>query len=510
MLLWYNFGMKKAAIIPISIEEKDALIRALLEENAQLKQQYLHVLEQFKLAQQRRFTHSSESNILQMELQFDEAEAVAPEELPQEDNTITVTYKRNKPKRRTLPADLPREVIEHDIPEHDKQCVCGCMKQRIGEEVTEQLEIIPAVLKVIAHVRPKYACNRCDEGVSTAPMPKLFLPKSMATPSLVAHTLISKYQDHLPLYRQEKIWQRMGVEMPRNTICGWIMNASEVCMPMREALMSTLLSSSYIQADETTVQVMGEENRKNTSTSYMWVYRSAKPDKKVILFDYRETRQARWPKEILFGFKGYLQTDGYNGYNWLDDNSDIIHLGCMAHARRPFAELVKLAKTTGKSHQAVAYFQKLYAIEKIAREANYTPEQRHTLRLEKSKPILNEMKTWLEQSLRHAVPQSKLSNALHYMEERWQQLTSFLLNGLLEIDNNGAENQIRPFAIGRKNWLFSGSPRGAHASALFYSLIATAVANNWNPFDYLRYLFENIRACKTQDDYANLMPFNIV
>lgn len=510
MILWYNFSMKKDEIIPTSIEEKDALIRALLEENAQLKQQYLRVLEQFKLAQQRRFARSSESNVLQMELQFDEAEAVTPEEMPQEDNTITVTYTRSKPKRRTLPADLPREVIEHDIPEHDKQCACGCMKQRIGEEITEQLEIVPAVLKVIAHVRPKYACNRCDEGVSIAPQPKLFLPKSMATPSLVAHTLISKYQDHLPLYRQEKIWQRMGVEMPRNTICGWIMNAADVCMPMRDALMSTLRSSDYIQADETTVQVMGEENRKNTSTSYMWVYRSAKPDKKVILFDYRETRQARWPKEILVGFNGYLQTDGYNGYNWLDDNPNIVHLGCMAHARRPFAELVKLAKTTGKSHKAIAFFQKLYAIEKMAREAKYSPEQRHALRFEKSKPLLDEMKVWLEQSLQHAVPQSKLANALHYMHDRWQQLTNFLLDGSLEIDNNGAENQIRPFAIGRKNWLFSGSPRGAHASALFYSLIATAIANNWNPFDYLRYLFENIRSCKTTNDYINLLPFNII
>jgi hypothetical protein len=301
----------------------------------------------------------------------------------------------------------------------------------------------------------------------------------------------------------------MGVEMPRNTICGWIMNAAEVCMPMRDSLISTLLTSNYIQADETTTQVMREDNRKNTSTSYMWVYRSAKPDKKVILFDYRETRQARWPKEILLGFKGYLQTDGYNGYDWLDNTPDVVHLGCMAHARRPFAELVKLTKTTGKSHQAVAFLQKLYAIEKIAREGNYSPAQRHALRLEKSKPILDEMKIWLEHSLNHAVPQSKLANALHYMHDRWQQLTNFLLDGALEIDNNGAENQIRPFAIGRKNWLFSGSPRGAHASALFYSLIATAIANNWNPFDYLRYLFENIRSCKTPNDYINLLPFNI-
>jgi hypothetical protein len=213
----------------------------------------------------------------------------------------------------------------------------------------------------------------------------------MATPSLVAHTIINKYQDHLPLYRQEKIWQRMGVEMSRNTICGWIMNAAEACMPMRDILINTIRASGYIQADETPVQVMDEPNRKNTSLSYMWLYRSAKPDQKVILFDYRETRQAIWPKEMLDDYKGYLQTDGS-----------------------------------------------------------------------------------------------------------------------LEIDNNGAENQIRPFALGRKNWLFSGSPRGAHASALFYSLIATAVANDWNPFDYLRYLFENIRACKTQDDYANLLPFNII
>lgn len=502
--------MKNVTIIPTSIEEKDALIRALLEENAQLKQQYLRVIELFKLAQQRHFASSSESNILQMELQFDEAEAILPEALSQEESTITVTYTRGKPKRRTLPEDLQREVIEHDIDEYDKICACGCMKHRIGEEVTEQLEIIPAVLKVIAHVRPKYACNRCDEGVSIAPMPKLFLPKSMATPSLVAHTLISKYQDHLPLYRQEKIWQRMGVDMPRNTVCGWIMNAAEVCMPMRDALITLLLESNYIQADETTVQVMGEENRKNTSTSYMWVYRAAKPDKKVILFDYRETRQARWPKEILHAFNGYLQTDGYNGYDWLDDNPNIIHLGCMAHARRPFAELTKLAQKTGKSHQAVAYFQKLYAIEKIARDAKYTAEQRYALRLEKSKSILDEMKTWMEQSLRHAVPQSKLESALNYMNQRWQHLTNFLLDGFLEIDNNGAENQIRPFAVGRKNWLFSGSPRGAQASALFYSLIATAVANGWNPFDYLRHLFENIRLCKTRDDYIQIMPFNII
>lgn len=380
-----------------------ALILALQEEksslkkqNTLLKQNYERVLEQFRLAQQQRFSRSSESNVLQMELPFDEAEAVPVAELPEETNTVTITYTRNKPKRRALPDDLPREVITHDIPEQDKQCACGCLKQRIGEEVTEQLDIIPAQLN--------------------------------------------------------------------------------------------------------------EPGRNNTSTSHMWVYQSAKPDKKVILFDYR---QALWPKEILNGYQGYLQTDGYSGYDWVNQHPDIIHLGCMAHARRPFAELVKLAKTTGKSHQAIAFFQKLYAIEKQAKAEKLSPEQRYLFRLRKATPILNEMENWLEQSMCHAVPQSKLGNALTYMHQRWKVLNHYLLDGFLEIDNNAIENQIRPFALGRKNWLFAATPNGAQASALFYSLIATANANGWNTFDYLRALFDNIRACKSQQDYTALLPFNL-
>jgi transposase len=508
--------MKKTVELPKSLPESHALILTLQEENTALsaehdvlKHKYHLMLEQIKLAQQRKFSPASESNLLQLELQFDEAEAVAVEELPKEENTVTITYTRNKPKRRTLPENLPREVIEYDVAESDKVCACGCVKQRIGEAVTEQLEIIPALVKVIAHVRPKYACNKCDEGVAIAPMPRLFLPKSMASPSLVAHTIINKYQDHLPLYRQEKIWERMGIDIARNTASGWVIAAAEVCMPMRDVLLSTMIDSNYIQADETPVQVMNEPARKNTAKSYMWVYQTGRPDKKVIVFDYRETRQALWPKEILKNFKGYLQTDGYAGYDWVKSESDIIHLGCMAHARRPFAELVKLAKTTGKSHQAIAYFQKLYAIEKQARDEQYTPEQRFELRMQKASPILLELKEWMEKSLVHAVPQSKLGNALVYMQHLWKELTSYLLDGMLEIDNNNTENKIRPFAIGRKNWLFSATPNGAKASALFYSLIATAVANNWNPFDYLKYLFENIHSCKTQQDFIALLPFNI-
>ncbi|WP_081964889.1 IS66 family transposase [Legionella norrlandica] len=212
---------------------------------------------------------------------------------------------------------------------------------------------------------------------------------------------------------------------------------------------------------------------------------------------------------MLKGYQGYLQTDGYSGYDWVNQQPDIIHLGCMAHARRTFAELVKLAKTTGKSHQAVAFFQKLYAIEKQAKAEKLSPEQRYNLRLSKAAPILNEMAHWLEKSISYAVPQSKLANALTYMHQRWKELNHYLLDGILEIDNNAIENQIRPLALGRKNWLFAATPNGAQASALFYSLIATANANGWNAFDYLRVLFENVRACKSLQDYTALLPFNL-
>lgn len=508
--------MKTTAKSSIFYSEFQAFIAPLQDENQTLKQEvqewkdkYHSLLEQLRLAKQQRFDRSSEAHIGQGELQFDEAESVETAELPQEENTVTVTYTRNKPVRRPLPEHLPREVIEHDIPEEDKLCVCGCMKQRIGEEVTEQLEYIPARLSVIAHVRPKYACNRCDETVSIAPMPSLFLPKSMATPSLVAHAIVSKYEDHLPLYRQEQIWARLGVEMPRNTVCGWIMAAFEVCLPMRAALLDYLIASNYLQADETTMQVMDEPNRKNTSTSYMWVYRNHPIDKKVILFDYQQTRKAQWPKQLLKDFKGYLQTDGYKGYDWVDDHPDIIHLGCWAHARRPFAKLVKLAKTTGKSHQAVAYIKKLYLIEQHARNNHYTAEQRYALRLQQAKPILEQIKIWLDKTIKTTAPQSELGKGLDYIHLRWGELTAYLLDGSLEIDNNLIENLIRPFALGRKNWLVAGSPRGAYASALFYSLIATAKANRFNPFDYLKTLFENIRSCKTAEDYRALLPFNL-
>lgn len=496
--------MKNAVELPKSIEESHALIESQQEEIALLKQQYANLLEQVKLEKLRRYGRKSESNLDQLNL-FDEVEQEAEKEILNEEKEV-ISYERKKAKRKPLPKTLPREEIIHDISDADKICDCGCDKKKIGEEVSEQLEVIPASMKVIAHIRPKYACNRCDTRVDIAPMPTLFLPKHIASPSLVAYTLINKFQDHLPLYRQEQMWKRLAIDIPRNSMSNWIMKAYELCKPLKALFIKELLKTDYLQVDETPVQVMNEPGKKNTSQSYIWVYRSAIPDKKLVFYEYQSSREGKWPEQMLSDFKGYLQTDGYKGYHFAKQKEEMIQLGCMAHARRPFAELVKIAKTTGKSHQAIAYIKKIYAVEKQAKAMELSPEERKALRLLKAKPHLDALFKWVEKSLKTAVPNSKLANGLTYIHERQKELSNYLLDGRLEIDNNGVENKIRPLAVGRKNWLFSGSPAGADASCFFYSLINSATDNGLNAFEYLRHVFDNIRSCQSDDDLLELLP----
>lgn len=500
--------MNAAVELPKSIHELQDIVVSQQEEITHLKSQYANLLEQIKLTKLRQYAPKSESNIDQLNL-FDESEHLTEETLDESvsEEVETISYQRKKPSRKPLPKDLPREEIIHDVTPEEKQCACGCEKKKIGEEVSEQLEVIPASIKVIAHIRPKYACNRCDENVVIAPMPELFLPKHMASPSLVADILINKFENHLPLYRQEQIWKRLNIDIPRNSMSNWIRKAYEICLPLKEVFIKVLLSTDYMQVDETPVQVLREPGKKNTSKSYIWVYRSMRPDKMLTLYDYQPTRGSQWPELMLSDFKGYLQTDGYKGYDWAKDKEGIIQLGCMAHARRPFAELVKIAKKTGKSHQALAYIKKLYAIEKQARAANLSYQQRFELRLEKASPIIEELFAWVTKSLKTAVPQSKLAQGLNYINDRKEFLSSYLLNGMLEIDNNGVENKIRPFAVGRKNWLFAGSPNGAEASSFFFSLINSATDNGLNAFEYLMHVFNNIKQCRSEEGLIALLPY---
>jgi transposase len=510
--------------LPNSIDDLQRLVLELRKKNASLEQQFSNekfkliaerdelkllydkLLEQLKLSRLKRFGQSSEK---QLPL-FDEADKPLPSEtketlLTEEESPSPKRRKTRKP--RALPKDLPVEEVLHDIPESDKTCACGHDRHRIGEEITEQLKFIPAKLVIMRHIRPKYGCRGCEDGISIALMPLLLLPKSIATPELVAQTILSKYVDHIPLYRQEQIWARLGIDLPRNSCCGWIMKVSELCEPLWELLGKELLKSNYIQADETPVVVLKSGAEKKRRKGYMWCYTTHPPHQKIVRFEYQPSRSGTHAATFLNDFEGYLQTDAYKGYDFVKSKSGIIHLGCMAHARRYFADIVKTAKTPGLALEAIQFFKALYKIDREAKTLSF--DERHNLRQEKARPILTEFKTWLEKNILVVPDQFAIGKAIHYCLNHWTQLTNYLKDGMLSIDNNFIENEIRPFALGRKNWLFKGSPRGAKAGAIFYSLLATCRANQINPEAYLVKMLSNIRACKTQDDFRKLLPYNI-
>lgn len=501
--------------LPKSIEELEKIILFQAQEIEKhkkeiisYKESYVRLIEEFKLERMRRFSSSSEKNLYQSDL-FDEPGIELTDELKDQlDDKIDVeSYSRKKhASRRSIPQDIPREVIVHDISDEDKICGCGAQLVRIGEEISEQIKYIPAELSCIQHVRPKYACKPCQENVKIAPMPTLLLPKSIATPELVAYTIISKYCDHIPLYRQQAIWERLEIDMPRSSLCGWLMKVSSLCEPLIKLMQKQIIIYDYVQADETTVQVLDEVGRDNTTKSYMWCYRGG-GDKPNIIYEYQPTRGGYHAEQFLSGFKGYLQSDAYSGYNFADKNNDMIKVGCMAHARRKFADIVKMTKTkNGLAHEGIKYFRVLYKIENDAREKKLSWQERFNLRQEKSIPILKSFKSWLDVHLTKTSPQSKIYNAIHYALSNWEVLNNYLRDGRIEIDNNLIENAIRPFALGRKNWLFMGSPSGAKAGAIFYSLIQTCKANNVEPYQYFCKMLHQIRLCKTDDDYKKLLP----
>ena len=444
------------------------------------------------------------------------AEPDGGEGLKELDDQITVPeYTRKKRGRKPLSDNIPRIEVIHKLPEEQRQCGCGCLKEKFGEETSEKLDIIPAQFRVIKHIRYKYACKNCEgaddpEGPTVVIAPPLteIIPKGVATPGLLAHILTSKFEDALPFYRQEKILARMGVELPRSTMCGWAVKVAEACGPIMD-LLAKEIRSGPIQVDETPVQVLNEPGKKNTSKSYMWVYRGGDPARPVLIYQYHPTRAGKVPLEFLKKYKGYVQADGYNGYDALERTGDIRLLGCWAHVRRKFMDVIKAksnAKKSGLADEAITLIHSLYAVEKYARENKYDPNQIYELRQEKSKPILDDINTWLNDTASKTPPKGLLGKAVNYALKNWDRLIRYIENGNLQIDNNLAENAIRPFALGRKNWLFAGHPNGATASGMIFSLIETAKANGLIPYFYLRYLFDNLPLVKTDTEYKNLLP----
>jgi len=483
----------------------------LTTENQRYQAQVLTLTEQLNLALARRYAASSEKLSPDQIRLFDEAEVDTRAVARAEDETVTVPeHTRRKRGRKPLPEALPRVEVIHELPDNERVCPHdGNPLTEIGEVTSEQLDIVPAKIQVIRHIRKQYAC-RCGHCIKTAALPPQPIPKSLASPGLLAHITVSKYQDALPLYRQETILQRIGVELPRATLANWMIQAGSLIQPVINLLRDRLLAYDILQMDETPVQVLKEPGRAAQSKSNLWLQRGGPPEQPVVLYDYDPGRGAEVPKRLLAGFTGYLQTDGYDGYNAVVAANGLVHVGCMAHARRKFSETVKAQgkkKQHGKAHQGLALIQKLYRVEKQAREL--TPEERHEHRQRHARTILDELRGWLDEVLPQVPPTSATGKALNYLHNEWDKLIRYLDDGRLEIDNNGAENAIRPFVLGRKNWLFSASVKGVQASANLYSLIETAKANGLEPYAYLRYLFTELPKATAVEAIEALLPGNL-
>jgi len=485
--------------------------KQLTTENQRYKAQVLTLTEQLNLALARRYAASSEKLSPDQIRLFDEAEAETQAVAPAEDETVTVPeHTRRKRGRKPLPETLPRLEVIHELPDNERICPHdGHPLTEIGAVTSEQLDIIPAKIQVIRHIRKQYACS-CGHCIKTAALPPQPIPKSLASPGLLAHITVSKYQDALPLYRQEAILSRIGVELPRTTLANWMIQAGTLVQPLINLLRDRLLAYDILQMDETPVQVLQEPGKTAQSKSYLWLQRGGPPAQPVVLYDYDPGRGAEVPKRLLAGFTGYLQTDGYDGYNAVVAVNALTHVGCMAHARRKFDEAVKAQgkkQPAGKAHRGLSLIRKLYRVEKQAR--TLTPEDRHAHRQRHALPILDELRSWLDGSLPQVPPTSATGKALNYLHNEWDKLIRYLDDGRLEIDNNGAENAIRPFVLGRKNWLFSASVKGVNASANLYSLIETAKANGLEPYAYLRYLFTELPKSETVEGIEALLPGNI-
>jgi transposase len=409
---------------------------------------------------------------------------------------------RRQPKRRPLPESLPRVEERHDLASHDCPA-CGQGLEQIGEEVSEQLDLIPAKFFVRRHVRPKYCCRHC-ETVHTAEMPAQPIDKGVAAPGLIAHVAIGKYLDHQPLYRQESQFARLGVALPRSTMAGWFGELEVLLEPAVACLSKHLLDEDILHADETPVPVL-DPGAGKTATGYLWAYRSSPWSKlQAVAFDFAMSRGRDAPNRFLEPFRGTLLVDGYAGYGDILKKPEVIEAGCWAHARRQFFEVWQATKSP-TAQTALGEIAKLYEIEAEAKALS--AEERASQRRERAGPILAKFKHWLEATYARSAPRSALGRALLYAINRWRPLQRYLEDGNVNIDNNPVENAIRGVALGRKNYLFCGSEGGGHRAALFYSLIETAKLNGVDPYAYLVHLLTRLPTAKAKDLDA-LMPWN--
>ncbi len=459
---------------------------------------------------------------------FNEAEDAAfKQQNEEEQEKVTETCevkshpRRVKKKAGRTPIDksVPREVKEYDIPEEDKTCACGTALTCIGEDVTERLKIYPVKVTALQERKKKYVCRNCEglesedeKGVQTAEGPKHLIPGSVADESLIAWSIAEKFEYALPFYRQSKRLGQIGAPLPRATLSNITIKASEYCEPIYNLLKENILKGPVINADETRVQVLKEPGRKNKSHSWMWVFLGGEPDKKSVVFQYETGRSHEIPYLFLGGYSGWLQTDDYEAYHTAvrrlktEKSVKIDHVLCWAHARRRFFQYWEASKDKD-AKKIIELIKQLFELEDL--RVQFSEKGFVKQRKNRSEPIFESLKQLLVDCYPQTPPSLSFGRAIAYTLDNWEQLITYVDHPDLTPSNNAAENAIRPFVIGRKNWLFAGSPRGAKGSAILYSLVESAKLHNLSAFEYLNYIFRKIPYCQTSEDYIALLPFNI-
>ena len=477
--------------------------------------------EQFKLMKKKQFGTSSEqaqyNGIEEQYCLFNDVEAeYKPFQTEPTEETVIPEHKRKKGKRGESFEDLPVVQIEYTLPKEDQLCPqCGEHLHVMKKEIRKEIHVIPARLEIVEHVTNFYTCRNCEKtGIPTpviaAPSPRALIPRSMVSPSMMAHLMNQKYSCGLPLYRMEQDFLRMGLNLSRQNLSNWIIAGAGLLGALGKKLKEELLENEVLMADETPIQVLHEPGKTPQSKSYMWVYRTGAYTKHpVIQFDYRVGRSGEFAKDYLKGFNGKLTVDGYSGYEKLES---VTLCGCWAHCKRYFDDALVPIPAKNRTPElpeakGLAYCEKLFAIEKAATKEKLSAEARLELRIKESKPVIEEFYQWVDIQENKTLPQSLLGKSLTYAQNQKTKLLGFLNDGRVELSNNASERSVKSFVIGRKAWLFCDTQAGASASAMVYGIIQTAIENRLKPYVYLNYVFEMIQR-DGSDSTEKLLPWS--
>ena len=438
------------------------------------------------------------------------SDSVPPAGQPADDSVKISFERKRRGKRGKLDETLERHRIEYELNEADQSCECGGQFKPVSQKISEQCEYIPARVIVIQHVEHQYACPCCQQMV-LAKKPPQALPKTNAAPGLLAHLVTTKYVDAVPLHRQEAQLDRIGITIPRNTLARWVIQLSNLVLPLINLMEDLIRAGPVIQCDETPHQVLKEVGRRAQQLSYIWVRRGGVAGRHVVLFHYSPNRSGEVALQLMEDYQGYVQCDGYSAYAVLESNGMTL-VGCMAHCRRKFKEALSVTAKKEKQQRtkaaiAIGYIKQLYGIEADGKALS--DEERKVLRREKARPILAEFKQWLDEQQPGVLPKSPLGKAIHYALNQWPKLIRYCEEGYLEIDNNSDERAIRPLAIGRRNYLFADTPEGAQANARFYSLIETCKLHGHEPYAYLKHIFKELPKAESVEQFEALLPWNL-